>query len=115
MDISTAVSHLAALAQETRLEIFRLLVQNGPDGLCVTDIGQHIGIAPATLSFHLKELNRAGLTRARKESRHIFYAPDFAAMNLLLTYLTENCCGGAPCEAACTPAPKKRKAGSNTR
>lgn len=109
MDISTAVLNLAALAQESRLEIFRLLVQNGPEGLCVTDIGAHMGIAPATLSFHLKELHRAGLITSRKESRHIYYAPDFSVMNELLAYLTENCCGGVPCDVACTPKPKKRK------
>jgi len=107
MDISTAVLNLAALAQESRLEIFRLLVQSGPEGLCVTDIGEKIGIAPATLSFHLKELHRAGLITSRKESRHIFYAPDFSAMNSLLAYLTENCCGGAPCATA--PKATKRK------
>lgn len=109
MDISTAVINLAALAQESRLEIFRLLVQNGPDGLCVSDIGEHMGIAPATLSFHLKELYRAGLITARKESRHIYYAPDFSVMNSLLAYLTDNCCGGAPCETSCAPRPTKRK------
>lgn len=109
MDISTAVLSLAALAQESRLEIFRLLVQSGPDGLCVTDIGEHMGIAPATLSFHLKELNRAGLITSRKESRHIYYAPDFSVMNSLLDYLTENCCGGVPCDSVCATKPKKRK------
>jgi DNA-binding transcriptional ArsR family regulator len=109
MDISTAVLNLAALAQESRLEIFRLLVQSGPEGLCVTDIGEHIGIAPATLSFHLKELNRAGLITSRKESRHIYYAPDFSTMNSLLAYLTENCCGGAPCTTECAPKPAARK------
>lgn len=103
MDISTAVLNLAALAQETRLEIFRLLVQSGSDGVCVTDIGEHIGIAPATLSFHLKELHRAGLITSRKESRHIYYAPDFSVMNSLIEYLTENCCGGEPCDSTCAP------------
>lgn len=109
MDISTAVLNLAALAQESRLEIFRLLVQSGPEGLCVTDIGETIGIAPATLSFHLKELHRAGLITSRKESRHIFYAPDFTTMNSLLAYLTENCCGGAACATACAPKTTTRK------
>lgn len=109
MDTATAVVNLAALAQESRLEIFRLLVQSGPDGLCVTDIGGHMAIAPATLSFHLKELHRAGLITARKVSRHIYYAPDFAVMNALVTFLTENCCGGLPCDTACTPPAKKRK------
>lgn len=106
MDISTAVSNLAALAQESRLEIFRLLVRNGPDGLCVTDIGAYMGIAPATLSFHLKELQNAGLITSRKASRHIYYAPNFSAMNSLVEYLTEHCCGGAPCDVVCPP--KKR-------
>ena len=108
MDVSTAVLNLAALAQESRLEIFRLLVQRGAEGLCVTDIGEHMGIAPATLSFHLKELSRAGLITARKESRHIYYAPDFAMMNSLLAFLTENCCGGTPCDIARAPKSKKR-------
>lgn len=109
MDISTAVVHLAALAQESRLEIFRLLVQSGPDGLCVTDIGEHMGIAPATLSFHLKELHRTGLITARKESRHIYYASDFSVMNSLLEYLTENCCNGVPCNTVCVPKTKNKK------
>lgn len=103
MDISTAVMNLTALAQESRLQIFRLLVQSGADGLCVGDIGEQIGIAPATLSFHLKELLRAGLLTATRQGRQIFYAPNFAAMNELLSYLTENCCGGAPCDAVCAP------------
>jgi DNA-binding transcriptional ArsR family regulator len=110
MDTSTAVINLAALAQESRLQIFRLLVQKGPAGLCVSDISEQMNIAGATLSFHLKELNRAGLITARKESRHIYYAPDFAAMNSLITFLTENCCGGVPCNTGCTPSPKTRKA-----
>jgi len=110
MDTSTAVINLAALAQESRLEIFRLLVQKGPEGLCVTDIGGNLGIAAATLSFHLKELNRAGLITQRKASRHIYYAPDFAVMNSLITFLTENCCGGMPCDTTCKPSPKSRKA-----
>jgi len=110
MDTSTAVINLAALAQESRLQIFRLLVQSGPEGLCVTDIGEQMGIAAATLSFHLKELNRAGLITARKQSRHIYYAPDFAVMNSLILFLTENCCGGVPCNISCTPTPEKRKA-----
>ena len=84
MDISTAVINLAALAQESRLEIFRLLVQKGPEGLCVSEIGEHMGIAGATLSFHLKELHRASLITARRESRHIYYAPDFTVMNALI-------------------------------
>lgn len=96
-----AVKRLTALAQDTRLSIFRLLVQTGPAGLCVGDIGGKLKVAPATLSFHLKELANAGLIRARQDGRFFYYAPDFKAMNSLLTYLTENCCGGRACAPAC--------------
>jgi ArsR family transcriptional regulator len=97
MDVSSAVTCLAALAQESRLRIFRLLVQQGSGGLCVSEIGEKLGIAPATLSFHLKELCQAGLITATRQSRHIYYVPDFAAMNQLVDYLTENCCEGRDC------------------
>lgn len=93
-----AVARLAALAQESRLAVFRALVQAGPEGLCVGDIGVRLKVAPATLSFHLKELTRAGLIRPRQEGRFIYYAPDFKVMNGLIGYLTENCCGGQSCE-----------------
>jgi ArsR family transcriptional regulator, arsenate/arsenite/antimonite-responsive transcriptional repressor len=106
MEIGTAVSSLAALAQETRLAIFRLLVEKGPEGLCPGDIGEKLKLAPATLSFHLKELANAGLIEARQEGRFIYYAPAFDEMNALVAYLTENCCGGR----SCAPAAKKRKA-----
>jgi DNA-binding transcriptional ArsR family regulator len=109
MDISTAVINLAALAQESRLTIFRLLVQQGSRGLCVSEIGEKLGIAPATLSFHLKELSRAGLITAVRESRHIYYAPDFVVMNALVDYLTENCCGGASCGIPCKSKPVSRR------
>jgi DNA-binding transcriptional ArsR family regulator len=98
MKSPTAVTRLAALAQGSRLAIFRALVQAGTEGLCVGDIGAKLKVAPATLSFHLKELAHAGLTRSRQESRFIYYAADFKAMNDLLSYLTENCCGGQSCE-----------------
>ena len=105
MDISTAVVNLAALAQENRLQIFRLLVQHGAQGLCVGDIGAGLGIAPATLSFHLKELCQSGLITATRKSRHIYYAPDFEAMDALVRYLTENCCSGK----SCSPRPKGKR------
>ena len=98
MRIQIAVSRLAALAQETRLAVFRLLVQKGPDGCCAGDIQTKLDLAPATLSFHLKELSNAGLIRARQDGRFIFYAPDFEVMNGLLGYLTEHCCGGQACD-----------------
>lgn len=108
MEINTAIDRLAALAQETRLTIFRLLVRYGREGRCVGDIQAELGLAPATLSFHLKELTRAGLLKSRQDGRFIFYAPDFTAMNALVDYLTENCCmAGAECTAdgvPCRPA-----------
>ena len=108
MKTTSAVSALGALAQETRLAIFRLLVQKGPDGLCVGDIGAKLRLAPATLSFHLKELTHAGLLEAHQEGRFIYYAPDFDHMNELVSYLTENCCGGETCAPVCAPATRKR-------
>ncbi len=96
MEISAAVEALGALAQETRLAVFRLLVHAGPNGLPAGEIAQRVAVPPATLSFHLKELARAGLIAARRESRQIFYAADFAGMRDLLAFLTEDCCGGHP-------------------
>jgi DNA-binding transcriptional ArsR family regulator len=98
MDSSSAVIHLAALAHESRLAIFRLLVRTGPQGLCVSDIGARFKIAPTTLSFHLKELTQAKLIKARQEGRFVYYSADFKAINALLRYLTEHCCEGRPCE-----------------
>jgi ArsR family transcriptional regulator, arsenate/arsenite/antimonite-responsive transcriptional repressor len=100
----TAVNRLAALAQESRLAVFRLLVQKGPKGLCVGDIQARLDISPATLSFHLKELTNAGLLKSRQEGRFIYYLPDFPAMTALIGYLTRNCCQGETCEAECATA-----------
>ena len=110
MKADTAVNRLAALAQETRLSIFRLLVQKGRDGLCASDIQARLKLAAPTLSFHLKELTRAGLLEPRQEGRFIYYAPDFDAMNSLLGYLTENCCGGQACAAECAPTTQEKAA-----
>lgn len=104
-----AINRLYALAQESRLAIFRLLVRKGPDGLNAGDIAERLKLAPATLSFHLKELSNAGLLIGRQEGRFIYYAPDFSAMNDLIAYLTDNCCDGQPCEAVCPPAKTAKK------
>lgn len=101
METTAAVDMLAALAQETRLSVFRLLVQHGTDGLPAGRIGEELGIPPATLSFHLAQLTRAGLLGSRRQSRSIFYAVDFAAINGLVDFMTENCCGASG--AACAP------------
>lgn len=101
------VAQLSALAQETRLAIFRLLVEYAPDGLTPGAIALKLKLAPPTLSFHLKELAAAGLLADRREGRFIWYRPDIDAMNRLLGYLTENCCRanrGAACDTACAPA-----------
>jgi ArsR family transcriptional regulator, arsenate/arsenite/antimonite-responsive transcriptional repressor len=97
MKLNFAVKALAALAQETRLSLFRLLVQAGEAGLSAGQIAKELNIPNATLSFHLKELTHADLITARQESRFIFYAANFSAMNELLAFLTENCCAGTPC------------------
>jgi ArsR family transcriptional regulator len=93
-----AVQALAALAQETRLAVFRLLVEAGPEGIAAGEIASELDLPPATLSFHLAQLANAGLVRARQEGRFIYYAPDFTAMNGLLGFLTENCCARGKCE-----------------
>lgn len=104
MESNAVVTALAALAQESRLAIFRLLVQQGPEGLSVGRIGENLGLPPATLSFHLKELRQAGLTQTRHEGRSIIHSANFQAMNAVVGFLTENCCGGVPCAPApCCP------------
>jgi ArsR family transcriptional regulator, arsenate/arsenite/antimonite-responsive transcriptional repressor len=107
METTSAVTALAALAQESRLAVFRLLVQHGPAGLPASDIATRLGIAAPTLSFHLKALSHAGLVSARQEGRFIYYAAQYAAMNQLLAFLTENCCGGERCESVDAPAVAK--------
>jgi len=98
MEPKEAVASLTALAQETRLAIFRLLVQAGLDGLPAGEIAGALNIPANTLSFHLGQLKHAGLVTCRRESRSIIYAAEYTAMNALLAYLTENCCRG--CEPA---------------
>lgn len=103
MKKSLALAALGALAQETRLDIFRLLVQRGPDGLAAGEIGDRLSLPSPTLSFHLAQLKHAGLVKARRESRSIIYLANYRTMNALLAYLTENCCQGRP--EMCVPAP----------
>ena len=105
MDAKQAVAALGALAQDTRLELFRLLVERGPNGLPAGAIAQALGVPPSSLTFHLRQLTHAGLISQRRMSRQLFYAIDVAAMNGLMGYLTENCCGGGKvCTPVCAPA-----------
>ena len=95
-----AIDALSALAQPSRLAIYRLLVEQGPEGLPAGEIGERLGLPPATLSFHLAHLARAGLVRPRQEGRFVIYSADYASMSALVGYLTENCCGGRSCAPA---------------
>jgi DNA-binding transcriptional ArsR family regulator len=111
MDSQNAVDSLAALAQESRLRIYRLLVEAGPTGLAVGEIGASLKVAPATLSFHLKELFHAGLVATRQEGRFIYYSANYDRMNRLIGYLTENCCArdGVSCGPVCGPTRRARR------
>ena len=110
------IEALGALAHEHRLAIFRLLIERGPEGLPAGRIAEGVGLVPSSLTFHLQNLQRAGLIAQRRESRQLFYSADFTTMNALVGYLTENCCveGGAQCTVGCAPAqpvkPAKRAA-----
>ncbi len=112
METSEAIKALGALAQETRLGIFRMLVQAGPEGLPAGEIAGRLGLAAPAASFHLAQLSHAGLVTVRRNGRSMIYAAQFDAMNTLIGFLTENCCGGerqcAPA-AACAPVAKKRE------
>jgi ArsR family transcriptional regulator, arsenate/arsenite/antimonite-responsive transcriptional repressor len=101
MKNAQAISALAALAQETRLAIFRLLVERGPAGLAAGDISERLKLPPSSLSFHLAQLSHAGLILQRRQSRSLIYSIDFPTMNALMGFLTDNCCGGNP--SACLP------------
>ncbi len=95
-----AIRSLSALAQQTRLGIFRLLVRAGPEGIAAGQIGEKLGLPPATLSFHLAGLTRAGLAQSRQDGRFVIYSANFQNMNSLVAFLTENCCGGRTCAPA---------------
>ena len=103
METSDAVAALAALAQDNRLEIYRLLVQAGPDGMAAGGVAEELDLAPNTLTFHFDRLRVAGLVTVRREGRSMIYAARFETMSALLGFLTENCCGGAP--EKCAPMP----------
>lgn len=104
METKQAITALAAVAQESRLAVFRLLVQAGPAGVAASKIAEQLGIPPSSLSFHLKELTHADLVTPKQEGRFVIYAANFNTMNGLIAFLTENCCGGNPCAPACIPA-----------
>ena len=118
METTTAVRALAALAQETRLSIFRLLVEAGPAGVAAGRISEALQVPAATLSFHLKELTHARLVSGRQEGRFIYYSADFEQMAALMTFLTHNCCQGMPEEClsvvetalgtCCAPQPRRK-------
>lgn len=107
MEKTDVIAALTALAQETRLDIFRLLVEAGPEGMAAGQIGDRLGLASATLSFHLNQLKHAQLVKFRRESRSLIYTAEYPVMNALMAYLTENCCQGANASCgipACDPA-----------
>jgi ArsR family transcriptional regulator, arsenate/arsenite/antimonite-responsive transcriptional repressor len=108
MESKTAVEALGALAQDSRLQVYRLLVQAGPEGVAASDIAERVGVPANTLSFHLKTLSHAGLVESRQEGRFIYYTANYQRMNSLLGFLTENCCGGRSCKPVA--AVRKRRA-----
>ena len=103
MKSGESVMALGALAHEHRLAVFRLLVERGPGGLAAGDIAARLELLPSTLTFHVQALLRAGLVTQRRAGRKLFYAADFAAMNALVRYLTDKCCGGQACAPVCVP------------
>lgn len=112
MKANQAVAALAALAHEHRLSTYRMLVEAGPEGLSAGTIAGRLRLPPSSLTFHVQHLHRAALVTQQRSSRQLMYAADFDAMNALIGYLTENCCGGqgANCESVCAPSrePKKK-------
>lgn len=101
MQTKDILAALAALAQESRLNTFRLLVQAGPHGLAASKIAEHLDLAPSSLSFHLKELSHAKLVSSRQDGRFVIYRANFDTMNGVLAFLSDNCCSGVRCEPKC--------------
>jgi DNA-binding transcriptional ArsR family regulator len=112
METIPVIGALSALAHESRLGIFRLLVEQGPDGLPAGEIASRLELANANASFHLKELAHAGLVTSIQDGRFIYYAANYKTMNGLVDYLTKNCCQGGVCDIACAPVLKRKKKGS---
>jgi ArsR family transcriptional regulator, arsenate/arsenite/antimonite-responsive transcriptional repressor len=116
MNAKQAIAALAALAHEYRLGVYRMLVEAGPAGLNAGTIATKLKVPPSSLTFHLQSLHRAGLVTQERRSRELIYAADFAEMNALVGYLTENCCGGAACSPAeCAPAESKKTSRRSSR
>src|SRR5579872_4550865 len=109
MERSDVVAALAALAQDNRLDVYRLLVQAGPAGMAAGQVASELGLAPNTLTFHFDRLRVAGLVTVRREGRSMIYAARYEAMNGLIAFLTENCCRGAPCTPAANRKPVRAK------
>ena len=107
VETKNLIDALSALAHDTRLKVYRLLVVAGPQGLPAGRIGEELDLPPATLSFHLAHLARAGLAKSRQEGRFVIYSADFQNMNALVGYLTENCCGGQSCAPRVAKARKR--------
>lgn len=109
MDSPKVVNALSSLAQEHRLQLFRLLVQAGEQGMSAGAIAEALGVPNSSLSFHLAQLTKSGLIRQERHSRSLIYSADYAAMNQLVAYLMENCCGGVECSAAEEPQPSTKR------
>ncbi len=110
MNNATAVEALAALAQDSRLAVYRILVQAGPDGLAAGVLAERVGVPPNTLSFHLKTLGHARLVATRHSGRFVYYSANYDAMNALIAFLGDNCCGGRPCAPVVAPSRARRQA-----
>jgi len=110
MEKTDAVAALAALAQDSRLDVFRLLVQAGPEGMPAGAVAETLDLAPNTLTFHFDRMRTAGLVTVRREGRSMIYAARYETMNDLLGFLTDNCCGGVPCTPAIACKPSRKRA-----